>query len=243
MRLSVVIPTLNEATQIAGAIAALRRHCVYPPPDLVVIDSGSVDDTVSIARDCGARVSVDRGLGSRAAACNAGAARTRGDALLFLHADSRVPQGYDEVIRKTLSGSRVAGGAFEFALAGPELRLRLVEIVNRVRYRTRGRFYGDQGIFVRRSVLEAVGGYPEVPILEDARLCARARRIGPMRLVRDVMPTSPRRFYDRGILTTLVTDSLIVLVAVVGLDPGVFGAWYRRNNVRRGGIGRRLTAP
>jgi len=242
VRLSVVIPTLNEATQIADAIAAVRRHCVGPPPEIVVVDSGSVDDTVAIARDCGVSVSVDGGLGSRAAACNAGAARTRGDALLFVHADSRVPRGYDAVIGETLSRAGVAGGAFEFALAGPELRLRLVEIVNRVRYRIRGRFYGDQGIFVRRSVFDAVGGFPEVAILEDAHLCARVRAAGRMRLVRDVMPTRPRRFSVGGTLTTLLTDGLIVLVDMVGLDPGIFGSWYRRDNLRRGGIGRELTA-
>lgn len=236
MRLSVVIPTLNEAGQIAEAIETLRRRTVGSEPEILVMDSGSVDETVRIARSCNVRVEVDPALSCRAAACNAGAARTTGDVLLFLHADSRVPERFDEVIRDALASEGVTGGAFEFVLDGPEWRLRIVEWINRIRYRIRSRFYGDQGIFVRRAVFDAVDGFPRTSILEDAHFCALARRVGPMRLVPSRMLTSPRRFYNGGILTTLAFDVLIVLVDLAGLDVGRFGALYRRDNLRRGSM-------
>lgn len=238
MQLSIVIPTLNEATEIAGAIETIRRCTVGAPPEVLVLDSGSGDRTVEIARRCGVRVVVDPSLLSRAAACNAAAAQTTGDTLLFLHADSRVPVGYDEIIRTALAPVSVAGGAFEFALAGPEWRLRVVEGINRLRYRVRARYFGDQGIFVRRQVFDLVGGFPPLAILEDAYFCARAGKLGVMGLVDTPMLTSPRRFYRGGILTTLALDIIIVMADLAGLDPERFAGRYRQDNLRRGDNGR-----
>jgi len=234
LQISVVIPTLNEGNEIAGAVESVRRHAVGPEPEIAVIDSGSLDDTVTIARRLSVRVEVDGTLGSRAAACNRGAGKTVGEILLFLHADSRVPPAFDGIIRSALADPGVVGGAFEFALDGPEWRLRAVEGINRVRYRIRKRFFGDQGIFVRRTVFDRVSGFPSAPILEDARFCARARRQGEMRLLPAPMRTSPRRFYNGGILTTLAADVLIVLVDLAGLPVEAFAGWYRRDNLLRG---------
>jgi rSAM/selenodomain-associated transferase 2 len=233
MRLSVVIPTLNEAASLAHTVAVLRARTAGPPVEVIVADCGSRDGTVAVATACGARLEAGPALSDRARACNAGAAAATGDVLLFLHADTLVPRQYDLLIRQALLTPRVVGGAFEFALDGPQWRLRFVELVNRLRYRVRGRFFGDQGIFIRRDVFQTLGGFPQTGILEDAHLCAIARRAGTMPLLGEAMLTSPRRFYRGGILRTLVVDALILASDLLGLNPERFAHAYRRENVRR----------
>ena len=234
MRLSVVIPTLNEAAGLAEAIAVLRARTAGCPVQVIVADCASVDDTAAIARRCGAILRTGEGVVSRARACNAGAEVADGDTLLFLHADSTVPHGFDLLIDEALSSPGVVGGAFEFQLDGPQRRLRLVEWINRLRYRVRGRFFGDQGIFVRRPIFERIGGFPNIGLLEDARFCADARHLGTMRLIKANMLTSPRRFYNGGILRTLAMDGTIVLADMMGLSPKWFAGAYVQDNIRRG---------
>lgn len=235
MKLSVIIPTLNEAEFVATAIDSARRMAGGAPVEIIVADCGSADRTVAIARSC--EVLVEKGpmLTSRARACNAGAAAATGDTLLFLHADSRPPPGYDMLIAKALADPANVGGAFEFALDGPERRLRLVEWINRLRYRLRRRYFGDQGIFVRRPVFERLGGFPDESILEDAHFCATLLRSGGMPLVEGRMPTSPRRFYNGGILRTLMFDCLIILGDLVGSPLDAPARFYRRDNLARAG--------
>ncbi len=235
MRLSVVIPTLNEAAELSRTIAVLRAETVGGPAEVIVADCGSTDGTVAVARRCGARVERSPEPVSRAQACNAGAGAAGGEVLLFLHADCSLPRGYDALIDGALRGRGVVGGAFQFRLAGPEWRLRMVEVVNGLRYRIGGRYFGDQGIFVRRRVFEAVGGFPAVGILEDARFCDKLRRVGVMRLVRAPLLTSPRRFYNGGILRTLAGDALIVTADLLGVDVERFAREYVHDNIQRGG--------
>ena len=202
--------------------------------EIIVADCGSTDGTARIAKDTGLCVTTNASLTSRARACNAGAAVATGDALLFLHADSRVPARFDRLIEEALRDPRVGGGAFEFALDGPELRLRLVEAVNRLRYRCHARYYGDQGIFVRRAVFEAAGGFPDIPIMEDAHLCRKISAFGTMPLVHTPMLTSPRRFYNGGILRTFAFDVLIGVWDFMRFNPNSLSQKYRRDNQRRG---------
>ncbi len=234
MRLSVVIPTLNEAASLAHTVAVLRARTAGPPVEVIVADCGSRDGTVAVATACGARLEAGPALSDRARACNAGAAAARGDVLLFLHADTLVPRQYDLLIRQALGSPQVVGGAFEFGLDGPQWRLRFVELVNRLRYRVRGRFFGDQGIFIRRKVFQTLGGFPGTGLLEDAHFCAMARRAGTMTLIGEPMLTSPRRFNQGGILRTLALDALILSSDLIGLGGGWFAHAYRRDNVRRG---------
>lgn len=234
MRLSVVIPTLNEEAYLGEAISVLRARTFGPAVEVLVADCGSVDDTRGVAARCGVRTVTGASPANRAGACNAGAAAATGDAILFLHADSQVPAGFDTRIGDALASSDVVGGAFEFKLGGPQRRLRLVELINRARYRVRGRFFGDQGIFVRRRTFVEAGGFPPVGIFEDAHFCARLRHLGAMRLVPAAMVTSPRRFYNGGILRTLAADIGMVTADLAGLDLHRFAVAYARDNVRRG---------
>ena len=236
MRLSIIIPTLNEAGYLAAAVEQARRRAVLgPPAEIIVADCGSTDGTAELAARLGTRLAGGwPPPGSRAAACNRGAATATGDVLLFLDADTLVPRGYDRAIRQVLRAPAVVGGAFEFALDGPQLGLRLVELINRVRYRLWPLYYGDQGVFARTAAFRSVGGYPERLLLEASGLCRRLSQVGRLVLLRQPMTTSARRFVAGGILRVLAHDARIWLLDLLGLPTERYGPAYQEDNRRRG---------
>jgi len=234
MGLSVIIPALNEATTLSTTLDLIAlRADHFAAVEIIVVDCGSTDRTRDIAAKARVRTVVGPKLTSRARACNAGAKAATRDVLLFLHADTCVPMHFDRLICETVARPGTAGGAFEFKLNGPEWRLRFVECVNRVRYRGRGRFFGDQGIFVRADVFDAIGGYPDIPILEDAHFCDLAPKFGHMQLVTKPMLTSPRRFYNGGIILTFSLDAIILLWDMFGFDLSPFAKHNRSENIHR----------
>ena len=235
MRLSIIIPTLNEARYLRSAVGQARRQAVLGPPhEIIVADCGSVDGTADLALRLGTHLTEGQALSSRAAALNRGAMKATGDVLLFLDADTLVPRGYDKAICQAMRSPLVVGGAFEFALDGPQFGLRLVELINRVRYRLWPLFYGDQGIFVRSPVFRHVGGYPEQCLLEASAFCKRIRQKGKLVLVRKYMKTSARRFVESGIYRVLTHDCRIWCLDLLGRDTEKFGRAYQYNNHRRG---------
>jgi rSAM/selenodomain-associated transferase 2 len=238
MRLSIIIPTLNEARYLAGAVEAVRRRAALAGPhEVIVVDCGSVDGTAELAGRLGVRVVRPRPTpDSRAAALNRGAAEAGGDVLLFLDADTAVPPGYDRAIRAALRDPQVVGGAFEFALDGRDPGLRLVELINRVRYRIWPWYYGDQGIFARVAAFRRVGGYPSRRILEASDFCRALARRGRLVLLHAPIKTSPRRFLEGGIYRVLVRDAWIWWLDLVGLPTERFGLAYQENNHQRGEI-------
>lgn len=234
-RLSVIVPTLNEAGELPATIAALRSGAVVGGADeIVVSDSGSTDGTPEVARRLGARViEPARPLPSRGAACRQGAVAARGEILVFLDADTRLSSGWDRAIRRALDDPSVVGGAFELLLAGPEPALRVVEAVNRLRYRRSHQFYGDQAVFVRASVLAAVGGYPERPLFESAVLCRRLARRGRLTLVPLAVTASGRRFRRGGILRVFGRDVWLWLGHLLRVPSDGAGRAYWAENRRR----------
>jgi rSAM/selenodomain-associated transferase 2 len=235
MRLSIIIPTLNEARHLAATVAAARCRAVLGPHEIIVADCGSADGTADVALRLGTHlVRAPPAPSSRAAALNRGAADATGDVLLSLDADTLVPRGYDRAIRQALRDPLAVGGAFEFALDGPQLGLRLVELINRIRYRIWPLYYGDQGIFVRAAVFRRVGGYPEQRLLEASDFCKRIRRQGKLVLLRKYMKTSPRRFVEGGIYRVLAQDVRIWWLDLIGRPTEHYGLAYQENNRRRG---------
>jgi rSAM/selenodomain-associated transferase 2 len=239
VKLSIIIPTLNEAGYLAAAVAGLRRNAVLGGRhEVIVADCGSVDGTADQAARLGARVVRESPpLDSRAAALNRGAAEAGGDVLLFLDADSLVPYAYDRSIAGALLDPHVVGGAFEFALDGAPLGLRVVEVINRIRYRIWKWYYGDQGIFVRRDVFRRVGGYPRRRILEASDFCRALGRRGRLALIHKPMKTSPRRFLEGGVYRVLAQDVWIWGLDLVGRPTEHFARAYQDNNHRRGRSG------
>jgi glycosyltransferase involved in cell wall biosynthesis len=234
--LSIVIPTLNEALHLPAAIASARTEARGTrPPEIIVADCGSTDGTDAVAEKAGVHlVRPTPPLESRAAACNAGAADAVGDVLLFLDADSLLPRGYDLAITRTLADLEVVAGAFEFALAGRQWQLRIVEIINRVRYRIWPWYYSDQGLFVRTAAFRRVGGFPRRRIMETSDLCKVLWRHGRLTLVHRPLPTSPRRFLAGGVWRVLAHDVLIWARDLLGQPTEQFGAAYHDDNRHRG---------
>lgn len=222
MSLSVVIPALDEGECIEAALASAAA----PGVEVVVVDGGSRDETVRRARAQGARVLAS--APGRARQLEAGARAASGDVLLFLHADTRLPGGWSEAVRQALRDPAVSGGAFRFAFDRRSPGLRIVEWGARARVALFGLPYGDQAIFLRRSVLEASGGVPQVPILEDLDLVRAMRRRGRLALLPLPAVTSARRYASRGVFRTMFRNWLAAAAWALGLDRARVAAWYRR---------------
>lgn len=233
MTLSIIIPTLNEEEYLASTIEHLRK-CSNNEHEIIVIDSGSRDKTCDIAKSLGLNlIQCDSNSLGKSHILNQAAERAAGDVLLFLDADTLVPAEFDRLIESSLLDTGVVGGAFEFTLDGPEFGLRVVELINRTRYRVRQRFYGDQGIFVRTEVFERVGGYPEIDLLESAYLCRNLRKHGKLKLIKEEIRTSPRRFIDGGIYRVLWGDIKIWFLDLIGMSVSKYAAPYWKENKSR----------
>lgn len=191
---TVVIPTLNEADRIGETIGGLEGSGVR---EVIVVDGGSSDRTVEIAKSMGARVFLESA--NRGRQQNLGAAHAKGEILLFLHADTSLPRGFADQVRTTLGEPGVIGGAFRFKLDAQGWQLRLVEVVVGLRCRIFGLPYGDQAIFVRQDTFLAIGGFGALPVMEDFDLIRRLKRIGRVKLARGAAVTSARRWLREGV--------------------------------------------
>jgi rSAM/selenodomain-associated transferase 2 len=221
--LTVVIPVLNEAEGIAdhlGRLQDLRARGA----EIVVVDGGSDDATVDLADGLADRVVVaPRG---RASQMNAGARQARGDVLLFLHADTRLPSGADRVIAAELA--RVGGvwGRFDVRIAGRHPLLAVVARLMNARSRWTGIATGDQAVFVTRTAFEKVGGYADLPLMEDIVLSRALKRISPPVCLRERVVTSGRRWEKRGVARTIWLMWRLRLAFALGADPRALALAY-----------------
>jgi rSAM/selenodomain-associated transferase 2 len=197
--LSILIPTLNEAAGIAATLAALQA-CRGRGVQIIVIDGGSQDGTAALAAGHADRVLVSPA--GRARQMNAGAAAASGDILLFLHADTRLPEHADAWVREALAGG-AAWGRFDVTIDGRAAMLKLVASMMNRRSRWTGIATGDQAIFVKRDAFDAVGGFPDQPLMEDIELSRRLRRFGRPACLRQRVVTSGRRWEARGVWRTI----------------------------------------
>jgi len=222
VRIAVVIPTLEEEDRITHTIQSARA----PGVEIIVADGGSRDATRERAVAAGARVVA--AAPGRARQLEAGARAAEADAILFLHADTQLPSGWADAVRAALADPAVVGGAFAFRFAEPGLALRLVEWGVRARLALAGLPYGDQALFARRSALDAIGGVPQAPIMEDLDLARALRRRGRLALLALPVTTSARRYLARGVLRTLAKNTLALFGWALGVDRARIAAWYRR---------------
>jgi len=223
MRLSVIIPAVDEAGNIGDVVG---RAMSGPDVEVIVADGGSADGTPGAARASGAKV-ISTSPG-RAHQMNAGAAEATGDVLLFLHADTRLPDGYKRHIEETLSGPGVVAGAFRLSIDSPGLALRIIERLANFRSRRMGLPYGDQGIFLRKRAFDEAGGFPELPIMEDYELMRRFKRRGRVALADAAAVTSARRWERLGVLRTTLINQLVIAGYILGVKPQRLKALYRR---------------
>ena len=233
MHLSVIIPALNEYEYISDTINVVRENAVLGGPhEIIVVDCGSTDGTTEIVRRLGVKlIEIRPEMVGRSQALNTGASIATGDVYLFLDSDTILPERYDREIKTALESRHMVGGAFEFALDGRGFSLRVVELINRIRYRISHQFYGDQGIFVRAAVFGRVGGYPKKGILEASDFCCSLKKVGKLALVRKKIRTSPRRFVEGGVYRVLVRDIKIWCLDLMGRPVDKFADIYWKKNI------------
>jgi rSAM/selenodomain-associated transferase 2 len=228
MRLAVIVPVLNEERTIADALARLAplraRGTV-----VVVVDGGSSDTTVARARAAADHVLVaPRG---RALQMNAGARHALADpsidTLLFLHADTRLPDDADRAVRAACAGRPSAWGRFDVRIESAAPLLRLVATMMNLRSRVTGICTGDQCLFATRALFEDLGGYADLPLMEDIEFSRRARRVARPIALRARVTTSGRRWQRHGIVRTVLLMWRLRLAYFLGADPARLAADYR----------------
>jgi rSAM/selenodomain-associated transferase 2 len=229
-RLSIIVPTLNEATGIVAHLTALqpmRRRGT----EVIIVDGGSTDDTAALAVPwVDGVVSARQG---RAAQMNAGARLARGDVLLFLHADTRLPEWADTLIAKALADKRQTWGRFDVAIEATHPLLRVVGWSMNLRSRLTGIATGDQAMFVRRQAFATVGGFPEIPLMEDIALSRSLKCLASPVCLHERVVTSGRRWEKRGVLRTIVLMWRLRASYWLGVDPSRLARAYAAGSPER----------
>jgi rSAM/selenodomain-associated transferase 2 len=222
MNISIIVPALNEELNIA---AAVERAWQTQPAEVIVVDGGSRDSTINIARSAGA--DVIESLPGRARQQNAGARRAAGDVLLFLHADTWLAPAGLVQIKAALADERVLCGAFHQQIDAAEPLYRWLERGNAWRALRRGLPYGDQGIFVRHSVFQEQGGFPELQLMEDVMFMRQLRRRTRPVLLPGPLHVSARRWQRHGVIRQTARNWLLLAAARLGVHPDRLARFYK----------------
>lgn len=216
MRFSIIMPVLNEEAALEQQLCQLARVSASVDCELLLVDGGSVDRTAAIARRFGQLVFAPRG---RASQMNRGAAAASGEIYLFLHADTLLPEDAFEVIEQACSSSQVVGGAFRLRFDSAKLAYRLVAFSTNLRSRWRGIFTGDQAYFVRAESFRAVGGFPEIALMEDLEIITRLRQVGRVVLLPRSVTTSARRHQRVGLARSVLFMWYLRTLYKCGVSP------------------------
>jgi rSAM/selenodomain-associated transferase 2 len=223
LRLSVIVPALNEGTAITTTLMALqplrtRGHQV------IVVDGGSHDLTVELSRPLADRVM--QAKAGRATQMRAGADVADGSVLWFLHADTIAPENADRLIAQALRLAPTGWGRFDVQLSQTRPLLKCVAWMMNQRSRLSGIATGDQGIFVRRRLYDDVGGFPEIPLMEDIAISRALRRHGRPASIRQPLVSSPRRWLAHGVFRTILHMWALRLAYFLGVSPERLAACY-----------------
>lgn len=227
MTISVIIPVYNEDTILAQS---LSRLSLLGFDEIVIADGGSTDRSVAVADAFCARVpnarlvSAPRG---RARQMNAGASASRGSVLLFLHADTELPRSGRQTIEEALQDRTVAWGRFDIAFDAGSHWARTIATLMNLRSRWSGIATGDQALFVRRETFERMGGFADIPLMEDIEFTRRLKGAGRMAALRETAVTSFRRWERHGVLRTIGLMWTLRFLYWLGVDPVLLHRWYR----------------
>ncbi|MBM2841042.1 MAG: glycosyl transferase family 2 [Bacteroidetes bacterium] len=223
MKVSVIIATLNEAQAMGACLQSV--HAAGATPEIIVVDGGSTDATVAIAREGGALVL--RSPAGRGMQFNVGARYATGDVLVFLHADTLLPENAFLMLRQKFSDPRVQAGTFRMKFSSSYFLLRLYAYFTR--FDSVFTSFGDQGIAIRRSFLNVIGGFPEWPLFEDVCLLQKARKRVRVHSFPATVTTSARRFLTNGILRQQIRNAVYLLLYLLGVPPAQLARMYYRS--------------
>ena len=216
MRFSIILPVLNEEAVLEQQLCQLARVCASYDCEALIVDGGSGDATVAIAQRFGRVISSPRG---RATQMNAGAAVATGDIVIVLHADSTLPDDAFVAIERACSAPGVVGGAFRLCFNCSQLAYRLVAFTTNLRSRWRGIYTGDQAYFVRAESFRAIGGFPDMALMEDLEIITRLRTIGRLVLLPHYVTTSARHHMKVGLVRTVLFMWYLRTLYRFGVSP------------------------
>ncbi|MBI4634213.1 MAG: TIGR04283 family arsenosugar biosynthesis glycosyltransferase [Deltaproteobacteria bacterium] len=224
-RVSIIIPVLHEALIINDLIVHLRGLERAEKSELIVVDGGAAEDTLDAIADKEVRrLTAPPG---RARQMNTGAAAASGDILLFLHADTRLPADALTLIDLVMSGSRYWGGAFNLGISSPRWIYRFIAAAASIRSRLTRIPYGDQAIFIGKEVLQHLGSYPEIPLMEDVALMQRIKKSGgKIYIIPRCVATSPRRWEQEGIIYATLRNRFLLMAYCLGVPPAKLAGHY-----------------
>jgi len=223
MRFSIIMPVLNEAAVLEHYLILLTQQCIHHGHELLLVDGGSTDATVSIAEKYGQVIHAPRG---RATQMNMGAEVAQGDVLLFLHADTQLPEHAFTAIEQALASQKVVGGAFKLCFNCDNLLYKLVAFATNLRSQLSNIFTGDQAYFMRAESFRTVGGYPDQPLMEDLEIIARLRKIGKVVLLPHYVTTSARRHEKIGLLRSVLFMWYLRTLYKFGISPSRLQQMY-----------------
>ncbi|HEY1233496.1 MAG TPA: TIGR04283 family arsenosugar biosynthesis glycosyltransferase [Candidatus Binatia bacterium] len=221
MRISVILPVLNEERTIGASLEALL---VLAPDEIIVVDGGSTDRTQQICARLG--VSVITSNRGRARQMNRGAKEATGDVLLFLHADTTLPASAPQDVRAAMRDPDCPGGRFDVEIDGAHWMLKVIARLINCRSRVTKVATGDQALFVRRAVFESMGGFQDIPLMEDIAFCRALKRIGPIACLHTRVITSGRRWERHGVWRTVIKMWALKVCYLAGVSPRRLKQFY-----------------
>lgn len=222
--ISIIIPVFNEAAIIQQNLNNLL--CCHQEVEIIVADGGSDDQTLELAKSMGVKTLVC--VPGKARQMNLAAGIASGEILLFLHADTFLPADYATFVRNILAKPNTVAGAFRLKINAPQLSLRLVEKIVNWRSHFLSLPYGDQAIFMKSEVFKDLGGFLDLPIMEDFDMMLRLRKQGKIGIAPVSVLTSPRRWQKLGVFQTTLVNQLIIIGYFLGANPHKLANFYRR---------------
>lgn len=220
--ISIIIPVIDEEDTISETLESTKG--AQGDVEWIVVDGGCRDGSIKKARDLGANVI--ESVAGRSRQMNEGARAAKGDMLLFLHADTRLPRGWENHIRRILGQDGTVAGAFRLSIDDPFPGLRLIEKLAHFRAARMKMPYGDQAIFMTKETFFEVDGYPEIPIMEDFEMMRRLGRRGRIEIAPATVLTSAHRHREIGFLKTTLVNQGIILAYLFGISPERLSSWY-----------------
>jgi rSAM/selenodomain-associated transferase 2 len=223
---SIIIPVLDEAECINPLIRHLRKHSAENCYEIIIVDGDPQGGTINVIQDknviC---MTSDKG---RAVQMNAGAKAARGKVLLFLHADTRLPQNALTKIENILKSEKYVAGAFDLKIDSDKLLLKYIAAKASIRSRINRIPYGDQATFIRKSYFEKIGGFAEIPLMEDIDLMRRIKKRGDkIHIFRDHVVTSSRRWKKEGVFYTTLRNRVLTILYFLGVSPEKLAKYYK----------------